>query len=103
MITFPAPPDLLSTRERSPWSRFLWLVVAGWSSGCFAAYVVHGGTSWHYFQQGQQALADLDDHVSGGLHLYAALPFLQIGPVTFVATMLTAPFGPRALLLAQLF
>lgn len=103
MNTFPAPPDLLSTRERSPWSRFLWLAVAGWSSGCFAAYVVHGGTSWHYFQQGQQALADLDDHTSGGLHLYAALPFLQIGPATFVATMLTAPFGPRALLVAQLF
>jgi hypothetical protein len=103
MNTFPAPPELLSARERSPWSRFLWLMVAGWTSGCFAAYVVHGGTSWHYFQQGQQALADLDDHVSGGLHLYAALPFLQIGPVTFVATMLTVPFGPRALLVAQLF
>ena len=100
---FPPPPDLLSTRERSAWSRLLWLVVAGWSSFCFAAYVVHGGTSWHYFQQGQQALADLDDHVSGGVHLYAALPFLQIGPITFVATMLTAPFGPRGLLVAQLF
>ena len=100
---FPPPPDLLFTREPSPWSRFLWLVVAGWTSGCFAAYVVHGGTSWHYFEQGQQALADVDDHVSGGLHLYAALPFLQIGPVTFVATALTAPFGPRALLVAQLF
>lgn len=102
MMTFPAPPDLLSPRERSPWSRFLWLVVAGWSSGCFAVYVVHGGTSWHFFQQGQQALADLDDHVSGGLHLYAALPFLQIGPITFVAGLLTAPFGPRALLVVQL-
>ena len=100
---FPPPPEVLSSNGRSPWSRFLWLVVAGWSSGCFAAYVVHGGTSWHYFQQGQQALADLDDHVSGGLHLYAALPFLQIGPVTFVVGMLTAPFGPRALLVAQLF
>jgi hypothetical protein len=100
---FPPPLEVLSSNERSPWSRFVWLVVAGWTSGCFAAYVVHGGTSWHYFQQGQQALADFDDNVSGGLHLYAALPFLQIGPVTFMATMLTAPFGSRALLVAQLF
>jgi hypothetical protein len=100
---FPAPPELRPAPERSPLSRLLWLVVAGWTSGCFAAYVVRGGTSWHYFLQGQQALADLDDHVSGGLHLYAGLPFLQIGPVAFAATALTAPFGPRALLVAQLF
>jgi hypothetical protein len=81
--------------------RFALLVIAGWSSGCFAAYVVRGGTSWHYFAQAQQALIDLDDHVRGGLHVYAGLPSLQFGPAAFAAAAVTAPFGPRALLVAQ--
>ena len=86
---------------RSPLSRFMWLVIAGWSAGFFALYVVHGGTSWHYFDQGRLALIDVDDHVVGGLHVYSGLPFLQFGPAAFVAAVGTIPFGPRGLLTAQ--
>ena len=95
MSGFPLP------RPDRSLSRFMWLVIAGWSGGCFAAYVTHGGTSWHYFDQARLALLDVDDHVRGGLHVYAGLPFLQFGPAAFVAAAGTAPFGPRGLLVAQ--
>ena len=102
MSVFPSPPrSALGRPARSPLTRFTWLVIAGWSAGCFAGYVVRGGTSWHYFSQAQQAFLDLDDNVRGGLHVYSALPFLQFGPAAFVAAAFTAPFGPRALLVAQ--
>jgi hypothetical protein len=78
--------------------------LAGWSVALSAVMVWRGGRSWHYFTQGQQALADLDDRSVGGLHVYAGLPFLQIGPVAFLATGLTAPAGPHGgLVLAQAF
>ena len=100
-VLTPPPRDVLGPPTRSPLWRFTLLVIAGWSSGCFAAYVTRGGTSWHYFSQAQQALLDLDDHVAGGLHVYAALPFLQFGPAAIIAAAFTAPFGPRGLLVAQ--
>jgi hypothetical protein len=78
-----------------------WLL-AGWVVVWFAAMAWHGGMSWHFFVQGGQALADLDDP-SGGLHLYAVAPVLQIGPVAFGVTEALRLFGGRPDLLgAQL-
>ncbi len=57
--------------------------VAVWALAWFVAMAWHGGASWHFFVQGGRALADLDDP-AGGLHLYAAAPVLQIGPVAFL-------------------
>ena len=75
-----------------------------WSALWFGVMVWQGGTSWHYFVEGQQALADLDDRLAGGLHLYAALPYLQIGPVAFLAASLATAAGTTAaLVLAQVF
>jgi hypothetical protein len=77
--------------------------VPAWAVLWFAVMVGQGGTSWHWFVEGQQALADLDDRISGGLHLYAGLPYLQIGPVTFLVTFLLGPAGSSyALLSTQL-
>jgi hypothetical protein len=56
--------------------------------------------AWHFFVQGGGALSDLDDPVSGGLHLYAALPILQIGPVALVSVWLFSPLGPHGGLVA---
>ena len=75
-----------------------WLL-AGWAACWFAAMAWHGGMAWHFFVQGGQALADLDDP-AGGLHLYAAAPWLQIGPVAFLVTEGLRVFGGRPDLLA---
>ena len=75
------------------------VVVAGWSALWFAVLVGRGGGSWHYFVQGAQLLSDLDDAVRGGLHLYAAAPILQIGPVALVAALAAMPLGPAGALL----
>ncbi|HEY0531131.1 MAG TPA: hypothetical protein VGD29_05975 [Actinoplanes sp.] len=75
-----------------------WLL-AGWVAIWFAAMAWHGGMSWHFFVQGGQALADLDDP-AGGLHLYAVAPVLQIGPVAFLVTEGLRVFGGRPDLLA---
>jgi hypothetical protein len=75
-----------------------WLL-AGWVITWFAAMAWHGGMSWHFFVQGGQALADLDDP-AGGLHLYAVAPDLQIGPVAFLVTEGLRVFGGRPDLLA---
>jgi hypothetical protein len=89
------PPVIINVRPAS------WLL-ALWAVAWFAAMAWHGGLSWHFFNQGARALADLDDP-RGGLHLYAAAPVLQIGPVAFVAAAaLRALTGRLDLLAAQL-
>ena len=89
------PPVTVKVRLTS------WLL-AGWAVAWFAVMAWHGGLSWHFFNQGARALADLDDP-RGGLHLYAAAPVLQIGPVAFlVAEVLRAVTGRLDLLAAQL-
>ena len=78
--------------------------LAAWSAFWLVLMAYRGGRSWHFFVQGEQALGDLDDRVAGGLHLYAGLPFLQIGPVTFLATAAATPLGATgALVAAQVF
>ncbi|MET7403011.1 hypothetical protein ABZS66_56980 [Dactylosporangium sp. NPDC005572] len=69
------------------------VALAGWTVVWFIGTAWNGGTSWHFFVQGAQALADLDDPVRGGLHLYAAAPVLQIGPVALLAALLAMPWG----------
>jgi hypothetical protein len=77
-----------------------WLL-AGWMALWFAAMAWHGGLAWHFFVQGGQALADADDP-AGGLHLYAVMPVLQIGPLAFlVAEGLRVLSGRPDLLAAQ--
>jgi hypothetical protein len=61
----------------------MWFVIMAW----------HGGSAWHFFAQGARALADSDDAVRGGLHLYAAAPILQIGPVALLAALAAMPAG----------
>jgi hypothetical protein len=68
-------------------------LVLAWAVGWYVVMVLGGGSSWHFFTQGAAALADADDSMSGGLHLYAAAPVLQIGPLAFLAVLLLLPAG----------
>jgi hypothetical protein len=87
-------------------SRVRWLNVAlaVWYLGWFVGMARHGGMAWHFFVQGGAALSDLDDPTAGGLHLYAALPILQIGPVALIGGWLFSFLGPHGgLVVAQVF
>ncbi|MEU6496727.1 hypothetical protein ABZ890_41210 [Streptomyces sp. NPDC046984] len=61
-----------------------------------------GGYSWHYFATGATLLFDggAAGAPSGGLHLYAHYPGLQIGPVTFVVAEVLRVLPPAAAQLA---
>ncbi|WP_433305344.1 alkaline phosphatase family protein [Actinoplanes sp. CA-030573] len=72
---------------------------AGWAVAWLAVMAWHGGLAWHFFTQGARALADLDDP-AGGLHLYAAAPALQIGPLAFLVTVFLRILGGGPALLA---
>ncbi|WP_344613956.1 glycosyltransferase 87 family protein [Dactylosporangium salmoneum] len=79
--------------------RTLACLVLGWAVAWFALMALGGGSSWRFFAEGAGALADVDDAVRGGLHLYAGAPVLQIGPLTFLAVLLLqAPAGAVAAL-----
>jgi hypothetical protein len=76
--------------------------LALWSVAWFLAMAWHGGAAWHFFVQGGRSLADFDAP-GGGLHVYAAAPVLQIGPLAFLAVdTLTTVAGRPELLPAQL-
>lgn len=78
------------------------LALAGWVLLWCGLYAWGGGLAWHFFVQGARALGDGDDRLTGGLHLYAGLPQLQIGPLALLATRLLSPGGPGlSLRLAQ--
>ncbi len=73
-----------------------------WSVVWFVVLSRHGGVSWHYFAESGRLLDDFDSS-TGGLHLYAARPDLQFGPVSVAAAMaLMEFFGPFALVVAQM-
>lgn len=79
----------------------LW--VAGlvvWSIAWGAAHAIRAGGSWHFFVTGSRILLDPDGAI-GGLHLYAAHPNLQIGPLAFlIAEPFAALPGPSSAWLA---
>jgi hypothetical protein len=90
------------------WRRLRVRVVDRWLTGWFIAwflvYAWGGGMAWHFFVQGQQVLLDPDNLGHGGLHLYAGLPQLQIGPLALLAAGLFSGLGPQvSLVLAQCF
>ncbi|MGH3380046.1 MAG: hypothetical protein ACRDP6_35480, partial [Actinoallomurus sp.] len=60
----------------------VWLWLWCWTALWTAIRLPGGGGSWHYFTQGSGLL--FGDDRGQGLHLYAAHPELQIGPIAFV-------------------
>ncbi|WP_432968327.1 hypothetical protein [Dactylosporangium sp. CA-233914] len=64
--------DRLMEVRRLLTSRTIAYLVQGWAAAWFGIMAVGGGSSWHFFLQGAAALANADDPVRGGLHMYAA-------------------------------
>lgn len=71
----------------------IWAVLVVWT-GLWGLLAARGGAySWHYFAQG----ADLLTHpraADAGLHLYAAHPDLQIGPLALLTAIPLHTLGP---------
>ncbi len=74
-------------RSSEPLSaRLVWVVLVGWAAVWFAARAWSGAYSWHFFWLGSGLLVQ-PGLPGGGLHLYAAHPQLQIGPLALAATI----------------
>ncbi|SDB93260.1 hypothetical protein GA0111570_109128 [Raineyella antarctica] len=75
-------PRLVGDRRRAT----LWSVLVGWLILWAVVSAYHGLYSWHYFRTGGSALLDPSSH--GGLHVFAAHPELQMGPLTLLVSAL---------------
>jgi hypothetical protein len=71
-----------------------------WALCWFVGFARGGGMAWHYFMTGDGALGRVHDPVQGGLHLYAGLPYLQIGPIALAASFLLQHLTPDGGLMA---
>src|SRR5579863_1106862 len=87
--TYDESPEAGRSRRR----RFAMLTV--WTIPWALYFGVHGGFSWHFFDQGSRLLfhGASAGQPAGGLHLYANYPQLQIGPVTFAIAELLRHVG----------
>lgn len=72
----------------------VWVVLSLWTVAWSVVQAVGGMYSWHYFATGGTALLQ-PGGPGGGLHVYAAHPDLQMGPLTLVvAALVVAISGP---------
>jgi hypothetical protein len=76
-----------TVEDRRPGFLFGWLDAVWfpwvWMALCGATQVGHALVSWHFVADGAALLRS--DGAGAGLHLYAAHPQLQMGPLTFLA------------------
>jgi hypothetical protein len=74
--------------------RYWHMIILGcWTLACFSRFAPHGGFSWHYFTLGSAVL--FGGAPTGGLHIYAHYPQLQIGPVAFIVAQVLRQLGPH--------
>jgi len=73
--------------------RSLWVILVAWSVGWSLLAARGGGYSWHYFAEGSHLLINPGVN-GGGLHLYAAHPDLQIGPMALLVAVPLNALGP---------
>ncbi len=66
-----------------------------WLGVCGAVSWRHGGQSWHFFDTGSRSLLCLDGASADrcGLHVYAAHPELQIGPLSLLLAATVTAWG----------
>jgi hypothetical protein len=66
--------------------RGLWIVLSVWTAAWMFLHVSSAGYSWRFFVLGADLLTSASP-VAGGLHVYAAHPELQIGPLALLAAV----------------
>lgn len=89
-------------RRYRPGRRRAHLLLAVWAAVWFVLMARHGGVSWHFFAEGGDAFLEAGQP-SGGLHVYAYHPQLQMGPLAFYTAAVLLAAGPvYGLLAAQL-
>ncbi|MCW2602386.1 MAG: conserved rane protein of unknown function [Pseudonocardiales bacterium] len=91
MVLHPDLPAQTAVARRGlPIASRAWIAgLIAWGVAWGVEHAARAGGSWHFFRDGSRILLD-PDGVAGGLHLYAAHPELQIGPLAFLAA---APFA----------
>src|ERR1700722_6104465 len=91
------------------WLRRQWhlAVLACWAAVWFVILAHHGGIAWKFFVQGTDLLFTGHDGRSvkpAGLHLFAAYPQLQIGPVAYPIAQVLREIGPdNGVVAAEIF
>ena len=61
----------------------MWIVLSVWTAFWVFPHMAKAGYSWHFFALGAQLLTS-GSPTAGGLHVYAAHPELQIGPLALL-------------------
>jgi hypothetical protein len=74
-----------------PWP---WWLLGPWSALWVGLHAHGAGRSWHFFAEGGRLLAS--GGPTGGLHLYATHPALQIGPLALAISAALGAAGPAA-------
>ncbi len=85
----PAPlrPTLRGSRNEAGLSRrTVWKLLSAWTALWALVHAASGGYSWHFFALGGRLLTSPAAD-RGGLHLYAAHPELQFGPLTLLVAV----------------
>ena len=82
--------------------RAVWIALSVWTGLCSLLHGAAAGYSWHYFLLGARLLTG-SAGAGTGLHLYAAHPELQIGPLALAIAVPFSWAGPTfGLLLAAM-
>ena len=91
-------------RRRATPRQTVWAALAAWTVLWSAAHAQSAAYSWHYFSLGARLLTSPSSVHGAGVHLYAAHPELQLGPLTLVAAepfqAMGATLGPLLAILA---
>lgn len=82
----PVRPPEAGRSPNHPVRRRVWRLLTAWTVTWGLLHAVGAGFSWHFFSLGARLLGS-SSPTSGGLHLYAAHPELQIGPLALVAAI----------------
>ena len=99
-LTAAASPSRISAPEVIRYSatygrsrRALWWLLSAWCLVWAAAHVRQYGYSWRFFALGGRLLLH-PNQPGGGLHVYAAHPELQIGPLALLVAAPLQALGP---------